>query len=99
MLKLADGAIREVEPDDLDRFIVVRVGDEFVVDLMKRSCGIEYTEARNQIECVTIRGVAVPFANVQLLAQSKPTGKRTPLTGHFWPNGLRRKGEEFHLKS
>src|SRR5215471_3437621 len=45
MLKLPDGAIRELKPDDLDKFIVVRVGDEFVIDLMKRSCGIEYPEA------------------------------------------------------
>src|SRR3954454_16237019 len=36
MLKLPDGAIREVHANDLSEFIVVRVGDEFVIDLMKR---------------------------------------------------------------
>src|SRR5882757_5954424 len=55
MLKLPDGAIREVEPDDLDEFIVVRVGDEYVVDLMKRSCGIEYPEASRDIELIRVR--------------------------------------------
>lgn len=73
MLKLPDGAIREVAPDDLDQFIVVRVGDEFVVDLMKRSCGIEYAQASRQIEWVTIKGVKIPFASPELLWRTKQT--------------------------
>src|SRR6267154_2177320 len=55
MLKLPDGAIREVQPNDLDEFVVVRVGDEFVVDLMKRSCGVEYSEASREIEWIKVR--------------------------------------------
>jgi hypothetical protein len=39
MLKLPDADVRDVEPDGLDKFIVVRVGDAFL-DLMKRSCGL-----------------------------------------------------------
>jgi hypothetical protein len=73
MLKLPDGAIRELKPDDLDKFIVVRVGDEFVIDLMKRSCGIEYPEASRDIELIPIRDVDIPFANVQLLWRTKQT--------------------------
>src|SRR4051794_2618202 len=49
MLGLPDGAIREMEPDDLDKYIVVRVGDEFVIDLMKAACGVEYAEASQQV--------------------------------------------------
>ncbi len=73
MLKLPDGAVREVRPQDLDEFIVVRVGDEFVVDLMKRSCGIEYFEASALIEPVEIQGVKIPFANAELLWRTKQT--------------------------
>lgn len=73
MLKLPDGAVRDVLPDDLDRFIVVRVGDEFVVDLMKRSCGIEYDEACKEVDIVEIKKVRVPFANLQLLWRTKQT--------------------------
>jgi hypothetical protein len=73
MLKLPDGAIAEVQPGDLDEFIVVRVGDEFVVDLMKRACGIEYSEARAEIEWVKIREVLIPFASARLLWRTKQT--------------------------
>jgi hypothetical protein len=73
MLKLPDGAIRELQPDDLDKFIVVRVGDEFVIDLMKRSCGIEYAEASRDIELIRVQDVAIPFANAQLLWRTKQT--------------------------
>jgi hypothetical protein len=73
MLKLPDGAIREVEPDDLDKYIVVRVGDEFVVDLMKRSCGIEYDEASRWVEQIKVRDVLIPFANLELLLRTKQT--------------------------
>ena len=41
MLGLPDGAIREIGPDDLNQYVVVRVGDEFVVDLLKAACGVE----------------------------------------------------------
>ena len=34
MMKLPDQAIREVAPDDLENYIVVRVGDEITIDLM-----------------------------------------------------------------
>ena len=73
MLRLPDGAIREVEPDDLDKFIVVRVGDEFVIDLMKRSCGIEYNEASRSVEKVQINNVVIPFADAHLLLRTKQT--------------------------
>jgi hypothetical protein len=73
MLRLPDGAIREVEPDDLARYIVVRVADEFVVDLMKAACGVQYAEAREGISSVTIQNVAIPFAGPRLLLRLKRT--------------------------
>ena len=47
MLSLPDQAIEEVRPTDLDEYVVVRVADEFVVDLMKTACGVDYQEARS----------------------------------------------------
>src|SRR6266511_2167853 len=35
MMSLPDGAIREVTAEDFKECLVVRVGDEFVVDLMR----------------------------------------------------------------
>ncbi len=73
MLRLPDGAIREVAPDDLARYSVVRVADEFVVDLMKAACGVEYAEAREDISPVTIQDVTIPFASPRLLLRLKQT--------------------------
>jgi len=73
MMTLPDGAIREVQPGELDQYLVIRVGDEFVVDLMKAACGIEYAEASKAISSFTIQGVTIPFANPQLLWRMKQT--------------------------
>ena len=93
MLRLPDGAIREVQPDDLDKFVVVRIGDEFVIDLMKGSCGIEYAEARKDIELVTLRDVVVPFASADLLWRTKQTQReKDALDRAFLAELLKRKG-------
>jgi hypothetical protein len=73
MLGLPDGAIREVDPGDLDRYVVVRVGDLFVVDLMKTACGIQYPEASHQASISTIEGIPIPFANPELMLRLKQT--------------------------
>ncbi len=73
MLTLPDGAVRDVEPGDLDKYIVVRVGDEFVIDLMRLACGIAYAEASEDAVIVTIRGVAIPFASPRMLLRLKQT--------------------------
>lgn len=73
MLALPDGAIREVHPTDLDEFVVVRIGDEVLVDLMKAACGIEYNEAAREQMIMEIKGVPIPFASPKLLLRLKQT--------------------------
>jgi hypothetical protein len=73
LMKLPDQAVRDVRPDDLDRYAVVRVADEIVVDLMKAACGIEYPEASGHVDVVEVDGVAIPFANPELLLRMKDT--------------------------
>lgn len=73
LMKLPDGAVRDVANDDLERYVVVRVADEFVVDLMKAACGIAYDEASLQVDVVIIEGVPIPFANPSLLWRTKQT--------------------------
>jgi hypothetical protein len=70
---LPDKAVREVQPTDLDRYVVVRVADEVVVDLMKSACGVEYAEASQSVERAWIGGVEVPFATPELLLRLKNT--------------------------
>jgi len=45
LMKLPDQAVRDMAPNDLEAYAVVRVADEFVVDLMKAACGITFAEA------------------------------------------------------
>jgi len=73
LMGLPDGAVKEMKPNDLDTYIVVRVADEIVVDLMKSACGIEFKEASKDIEWVVIQGVNIPFASSQLLWRMKQT--------------------------
>jgi hypothetical protein len=73
LMALPDGAVRDLEPDDLDRYVVVRVADEFVVDLMKSACGIDYAEASRLVDLVRIQGVSIPFASPRLLWRTKQT--------------------------
>jgi len=73
MLNLPDAAIREVQPGELDQYVVIRVGDEFVVDLMKAACGIEYAEASKDVVMAALRGVTIPFAAPGLLLRTKQT--------------------------
>ena len=55
------------------KYVVVRVGDEFVVDLMKAACGVGYAEASGELSLVTIEGVNIPFATPRLLWRLKQT--------------------------
>ena len=73
LMGLPDQAIREVQPDDLDNYVVVRVADEIVVDLMKIACGINYEEASKSILRVKIQDTIIPFASPELLLRLKNT--------------------------
>jgi len=70
---LPDKAVQELGDDDLRAYLVVRVADEIMVDLMLAACGIDYSEARSEIETFMIDGVAIPFASAQLLLRMKQT--------------------------
>ncbi|MBI4669864.1 MAG: nucleotidyltransferase, partial [Elusimicrobia bacterium] len=46
MAILPDNAAAQIADDDVARYQVVRIGDEFVVDLMAAACGIWYEQAK-----------------------------------------------------
>jgi hypothetical protein len=73
LMALPDQAIRDMAADDLEKYAVVRVADEIVVDLMRSACGIAYAEARSQVVPVEIEGVLIPFASTRLLWLTKDT--------------------------
>jgi hypothetical protein len=70
---LPDKSVREIEKTDLDEYLVVRVADEIVVDLMLSACGVTYEEALNDIEVKVIEGVSIPFASANMLLRMKQT--------------------------
>ena len=84
MMGLPDGAVREVSADDFKECLVVRVGDEFVVDLMRQACGIDYAQACREVEIVNVCGVPIPFASPKLLWRMKQTYRdKDAMDRHF----------------
>ncbi|MCA1733830.1 MAG: hypothetical protein LC732_09530 [Acidobacteria bacterium] len=73
MAALPDNAIELIAIDEIERYGVVRVADEIVVDLMKTACGISYEEAAPHIERRTVEGVVIPVASKMLLIRTKDT--------------------------
>lgn len=51
------------------------MADEFVVDLMLKTCGIAYEPASGEIETIPIQGVPIPFASPRLLLRMKQTAR------------------------
>jgi hypothetical protein len=73
MMTLPDQAIKEVHPDDLVNYTVVRVGDEITIDLMAKACGLTYDDAKNDIVYKEIDNVNIPLASPELLWRLKQT--------------------------
>ena len=75
MATLPDNAIALMADDEVDRYGVVRVADEFIVDLMKSACGVSYDEAAQHVERREINGVTIPVADRELLIRTKATDR------------------------
>ncbi len=68
---LPDQAVLQLDPGDVAKYIVVRIADEVLVDLMRSASGIEYSEASAHVVTVDVQGVPIPFASPQLLWRMK----------------------------
>jgi hypothetical protein len=68
---LPDGAARQIIPGEIAQWIVVRVADEIVVDLMHSACGIDYAQAGQSVRSIDVDGVSIPFASAELLWRTK----------------------------
>ncbi|HEY8900975.1 MAG TPA: nucleotidyltransferase [Chthoniobacterales bacterium] len=73
---LPDGCVRELEAGEVGRYVVVRVADEILVDLMAKASGIDFAEASRSVTVHEIDGVAVPFASPELLWRMKRRANR-----------------------
>jgi len=68
---LPDNAVRELQPGELERYSVIRIADEIVVDLMVQASGIDFLEASKHSTTREVDGVKIPFASPQLLWRMK----------------------------
>jgi predicted nucleotidyltransferase len=73
---LPDNAVRELQPGELQKHNVIRIGDEILVDLMRSAGGIEYAEAAKDIVVREVDGVPIPFASPRLLWRMKAVTHR-----------------------
>ena len=71
-----DGAARQIKPGEIAQWVVVRIADEIVVDLMRSACGIDYPMAEPDIQVRDVDGVAIPFASPELLWRTKQSTRR-----------------------
>jgi hypothetical protein len=92
---LPDQAVKELQPGEVAQYVVVRVADEIVVDLMRAACGIEYLEASKDVVTHEVQGVRIPFASPRLLWRMKATTYRDKDLPdlHFLRLLLERRGE------
>ena len=70
---LPDNAAAELDDGDVEKYQVVRVADEVVVDLLAKACGVSYLDAVSQAENRDIGGEQVLVASKQTLIRTKQT--------------------------
>jgi hypothetical protein len=73
LFKLPDQAIKEMRSGEVGEAGVVRVADDFMVDLMKSGCGMTYDDAIKDAVWRDLAGVRIPFASKSTLWKMKQT--------------------------
>lgn len=74
MAFLPDNAIALIADDEVEKYQVVRIADEIVVDLLKAACGVDYARAADGgIEIKTVDGVPIAVARKEVLIETKQT--------------------------
>ncbi len=63
--------MRELEPGEVEKYTVVRVADEILVDLIAKASGIDNAKASLSMVIHEINGVPIPFARPELLWRMK----------------------------
>jgi hypothetical protein len=71
---LPDNAVKEISPDDVKKYEVVRIVDEITIDLLKKACGITYERAG--IEHFGFKGVHIPIADLYTMIKTRHKTQR-----------------------
>ena len=70
---LEDDAASEIAPGDLQKYRVVRVADEVMVDLLAAACAVTWSEASESALRVDLEGTPVIVADAETLIRTKDT--------------------------
>lgn len=81
---LPDNAVRELQPGELQKYNVIRVGDEILVDLLVSAGGIDFAEAAKDVVEREVQGVKIPFASPRLLWRMKTVTHRDKDAGDLF---------------
>ncbi len=84
LMTLPDQCVSELEPGDLQKYIVLRVADEILVDLMAKTSGLSFEDAEELIHWQEIQGVHIPFAGPELLWKMKSKTHRAKDQGDLF---------------
>jgi hypothetical protein len=85
---LEDDAARDIDPADLERYTVVRVADEVMVDLLAAACGVTWSEAAGSALTVDVEGAPVRLADVRTLIRTKQTIRPSDAADRAWLHAL-----------
>jgi predicted nucleotidyltransferase len=91
---LEDDAVRDVEPTDLERYTVVRVADEVLVDLLAAACGVTWAEAAATADRVDLDGVPILVADRRTLIRTKQTLRPSDAADRAWLESLEEEDSE-----
>jgi hypothetical protein len=81
---LEDDAASEIDVGDLEKYTVVRVADEVMVDLLGIACGVRWDEANQTALRMDIDGVPVIVADRATLIRTKQTVRLSDAADRAW---------------
>ena len=91
---LEDDAAREIDPGDLERYTVVRVADEILVDLLGAAGGVTWAEASASAVQLDLAGTPVIVADAATLIRTKRTARPSDAADRAWLEALGEDSDE-----
>jgi hypothetical protein len=88
LMVLEDGAARDIRPDDLEKYTVVRVADEVMVDLLAAACGVTWREARESSLSIDLDGTPIRVVDKATLIRTKQTIRPADAADRAWLQAL-----------
>lgn len=73
LLRLPEKAAREIDPEWFEEGDTIRIGGEFVIDLLFKAAGHAWDELANYMEVIDLDGLPIQTLNVEGLLLTKQT--------------------------